>query len=460
MILQAQNVYKILNIATPGTLSDSLTSTEAATVTDLTVTGTIDARDFRYMRDKMSYLANIDISGVNIVSYTNVAEGYNYPENEIPSYIFVTGVTSSWILGKYSLKTIKLPNTIKSIGEGAFYGCSNLTDTITIPKSVTTIKTNAFSGCNKLSTFKIEAGNSEYSALEGVIYNKDQTSLIVYPGGKQGECQIPNSITCIEAGAFNECYTLSGSLTIPNTVSSIGVLAFNNCSGFTGNLIIPNTVTSIGNSAFSGCNGFTGSLTIPNSVTEIGDFAFARCNGFTGRLTLPNSFTTVGKWFYEYYDSGCYRFSELFLPQNITNISSEAFGYFCSLEKIFSANPVPSTLNYEAFSYMVYFSAQLIVPPGSKTAYQNAPGWSNFTNITEQDFTTDLLPKEQTVCKIYGVKGLLTIESNTSNTLVEIFTLSGSLVKSIYTQGERTEISLPTGIYIVRAGKSSYKIAL
>ncbi len=481
VILQSQTISKTLNVNTPGMLSDLLTSTESTTVTDLSITGTIDARDIMFMRNTMSALANLDISGVNIAAYTGeggTAYGsYTYPANEMPMYSFVFVSYPIITMGKLSLKSIKLPNSITSIGNRAFYRCSGLTGPITIPDSVTSIASGAFTGCSGVTVFLINAANSKYSSIDGAIFSKDQTAIFAYPGGKTGEYQIPDKVATIESSAFSECRNLTGSLTIPNSVTTIGGAAFYTCFGLTGSLSLPDSLTSIGGLAFEGC-GFSGSLTIPNSVKTIGvqafrncsnltgslkisnsvsaiEFgAFAGCGHLTGSLVIPNSVTTIGsKAFLE-----CSGFSELFLPHNITNISDEAFNN-CSFLKISSANPAPPTISDMTFGYLNFYS-QLIVPSGSKAAYESAPYWSRFTYITEQDFTTGSTPKEGDFSKIYAANDLIVIESSATNARVEIFSTTGRLVKTIYTQGDRTEVSLPGGIYIVRMGNHTQKVIL
>jgi len=153
--------------------------------------------------------------------------------------------------GSYSYT---IPNSVTSIGNSAFYFCSGLTN-VTIPNSVTSIGDQAFSFCFKLTAFSVEAMNASYSSLEGVLFNKSQTAIILFPFGRAG----------------------SYSYTIPKNVTGIGSSAFYYCSGLT-NITIPNSVTSIGSSAFYACSGLT-NATIPNSVTNIEMFAFLSCSG-------------------------------------------------------------------------------------------------------------------------------------------------------------------------------------
>ena len=167
--------------------------------------------------------------------------------------------------------------SVTCIGWMAFSNCSSLTS-VTIPNSVTIIRDNAFVSCSGLTSFSVAGDNSNYSSKEGVLFNKQQTTLIQYPARKQGEYIIPNSVTSIVDYAFAGCSGLT-SLTIPNSITSIVDNAFTGCSSLT-SITIPNSITSIGNEAFAGCSSLT-SVTIPNSVISIGEGAFNECSSLT-----------------------------------------------------------------------------------------------------------------------------------------------------------------------------------
>ena len=195
-----------------------------------------------------------------------------------------------------------IPNSVTSIGDGAFYGCSGLTS-ITIPNSVTSIGESAFKGTsyyNDESNWEnavlyigdyLIKGNSDKLSSSYTI--KQGTKLIAdqaFEGCKKlKSVTIPNSVTSIGENAFEGCYRLT-SITIPNSVTSIGDEAFYECKSLP-SVTIPNSVTSIGNSAFSNCNRLT-SITIPNSVKSIGKNAFRGCSSLTS-ITIPESVTSI-----------------------------------------------------------------------------------------------------------------------------------------------------------------------
>ncbi|MDR1155078.1 MAG: leucine-rich repeat domain-containing protein [Bacteroidales bacterium] len=160
----------------------------------------------------------------------------------------------------------------ETIGDEAFEDCIKLTS-VSIPNSVTSIGDGAFFGCTGLTSIHADSDNPEYSSENGVLFNKNKTALVSYPGGKTGGYIIPRSVTTVSDYTFANCSGLT-SVTIPNSVTTVGDCAFWLCIGLT-SVSIPNSVTAIDRFAFANCRGLT-SVTIPNSVTRIGDEAFCQ----------------------------------------------------------------------------------------------------------------------------------------------------------------------------------------
>ncbi len=226
-------VSKTVNVATAGTVSTLLTSTAKSTVTNLTVTGTIDARDFVTMRDNMPALAVLDISAVNIAAYNGSGGTYtdtSYPANQLPEYSFSHGGTA-----KTSLVTIKLPDSIDSIGPSAFQNCTGLTSMV-IPDLVTSIGGYAFYDCPGLSSITL-----------------------------------PSSIILIGKSAFAFCTITT--LTIPNSVTTIGDYAFAYSTGLS-NITIGKSVTSIGNRVFDGCTNLAIITSLNPTPPALGIYCF------------------------------------------------------------------------------------------------------------------------------------------------------------------------------------------
>ena len=233
------------------------------------------------------------------------------------------------------LASITIPNSVTSIGGGAFSGCSSLTS-VTIPNSVTSIGTDAFQGCSSLSSVtipnnvtSIEAGAfSGCSSLTSVIIPNGVTNIdgVFYGCSSLTSVTIPNSITSIGGYTFYGCSSLT-SITIPNSVTSIGIGAFDGCSSLT-SVAIPSSVTSIEKRTFRGCSSLT-SVTIPNSITSIGESAFEGCSSLTS-VTIPESVRSIGNSAF----SGCSSLTSITIPNSIRSIGDWAFRDCSSLTYI------------------------------------------------------------------------------------------------------------------------------
>ena len=237
-------------------------------------------------------------------------------------------------------------------------------------------------------------GSSSWSGYTQPTGNIELPSYVTHNG-------VTYTVTAIGYKAFFNCSGLTGSLTIPNTVTSIGHLAFQGCSGFHGSLTFGTGVTSIGMSAFYGCTHFSGSLTIPDSVTEIQNSTFWSCSGFTGSLIIPNSVTSIGATAFQ----DCTGFTgSLTFGTGVTSIDNGAF-YRCTGFTSIKAFPeTPPTLGTTVF-YNVPTTIPVFVPCGLLQAYQNAPGWSSFSNLVEscpQQLTVNNGPEDNNYIPVFG----------------------------------------------------------
>ena len=225
--------------------------------------------------------------------------------------------------GKSGMYTI--PDSVTFIGDSAFSGCRGLT-AVTIPNSVVSIAADAFIGCTGLNAINVDSANSEYTSVNGILFNHEKTGLICYPAGKIGAYTVPNSVTSIDDWAFYGCKGLTV-VTIGNSVTSIGDRAFLNCTGLTA-IEIPNSVTTIGFMVFSGCTDLT-AVTIGDNVTSIGKYLFRGCTGLT-MVTIPNSVTSIGYMAF----LGCTGLTAMEIPNSVTTIDGYVFSGCDSLTAV------------------------------------------------------------------------------------------------------------------------------
>ena len=387
------------------------------------------------------------------------------------------------------LTSVVIPNSVTSLGNAAFEKCHSLTS-VTIPASVTSIGSTAFLHCTDLSSINVEATNPNYSSLNGVLFNKTQTELIQYPGGKAGDYTIPNSVTDIGNYAITDCtgltsirlsaliehigYDFLGSCSVltsietdatnPHYSSLNGVLFDKNQDllirypqGRSGHYTIPGSVTILGGYAFCDCTGLT-SVTIPNSVITIRDQVFGNCSGLTS-VTIPNSVITIGHGtFYS-----CRNLTSVTLGALVANIEYNAFLYCDALTSLTSLASVPPTLDngVNLFYEGIDPAIPVYVPCGSEEAYRNASGWSYLTNIQCVNNTSAatiqvnrLLLYPNPVATKLRIKhpeikaGETLLITDVSGRVVKTYTVRTSADDEITVDVS----SLPQGVYLLKAG--------
>lgn len=245
---------------------------------------------------------------------------------EINKVIIDKGVTS---IGDYAfydcsnLTSITIPDSVTEIWNYTFRNCSNLTD-ITIPDGVTSIGTGAFMNCTSLTNIIIP--DSVTSTGVQVFWCCNSLTNIT----------ISNSITSIRENFFRGCISLT-SITIPESVTSIEDYAFDGCSSLT-NITISDGVTFIKSCAFKNCTSLT-SITFPESVTYIGQDTFKNCTNLAN-ISLPDTITTLGSGAFSYTNLTC-----VIIPRGVTTIQNHIFEG-CNLEKMIIPDSVKRFLQF------------------------------------------------------------------------------------------------------------------
>ena len=283
------------------------------------------------------------------VNYNGSANGSPWGAKCVNGYVedglvYTDNTKTTLVSVGTSLTSVTIPDSVTSIGNGAFQGCTGLTSVI-IPDSVENIGSNAFNYCTSLTSVNIpdsveNIGSNTFTDctnLTSITIPDSVTTIGTYAfQGCSGltSVTIGNSVTSIENGAFQGCSGLT-SITIPNSVTSIGNYAFSGCNGLT-SVTIGNSVTSIGNSAFSGCTGLT-SVTIPDSVTTIGTYAFYNCTSLTS-VTIPNFVESIKDYVFQ----NCTNLTSVTIPNSVTSIGNSAFSGCSGLTSVTVPNSVTS----------------------------------------------------------------------------------------------------------------------
>ena len=310
--------YVIVN-STAGHLKDAITAAnkDYTKVRNLKITGNINAKDFYFMRDSMSRLSALNLKEVRIKGWGTNEENEENMDDQIPNSAFYFIQT---VGGSNSLNRIVLPDTLKSIGSNAFYGCKYLSGSLIIPEGVTEIKRGAFKGC---------------TGLNGILSLPSTLKKL----GNRGKDDMSDEGTDYYGGVFQDCRNLTGNLNLPDNLELIRGYCFSGCNGFYGELRLPSKLKRLGNCAFSYCSGLTGSLSIPQGITALPSEAFHNC-GFNGTLTLHDGITNIANDAF----ANCHFKGELHLPKRLKVISENAF---CNND--FSGKlTLPSTLTHIA----------------------------------------------------------------------------------------------------------------
>lgn len=360
--LEAQ-VTKTVDLVTPGTLSTLLSSTEKSTITNLIITGNLNAQDFKCLRDEVSELAVLDLSNTLIKAYNGTSGTHPgvsaYPDNQLPQYSFFTYTGIS----KDKLVQINLPNSITSIGNHSFYSCKGLTS-ITIPNTVTSIGDYAFQQCSAMKSITLGSGLQTIGAQS--IYKtglKVINSLSVVPPtlGPKALAENYISIVYVPSTSVSSYQSATGWQSLPistdelvsvNNATAGALAATINSSGYQLSSISKLKVSGYLNSsdfeqiknnmplimeldftdasiqgnaipanAFYGKNILT-TVKLPSIIESIGDNAFASCSNLADIFPLPSSLKTIGSSSF----SNCYSLTgNLVIPNTVTSIGNYAF---------------------------------------------------------------------------------------------------------------------------------------
>ena len=288
------------------------------------------------------------------------------------------------------LTSVIIPDSVISIGWGAFYGCTGLKE-LTMPCSsdlgVYNMDANnyTFGQCSNIEKITLTKGNGSMPSYDDAFSETSYRRTPWYMSRNSiKEIVIEDGVTNISYNAFNSCTGLIN-ISIPNSVTSIDNYAFNNCIGLT-NIIIPNSVTSIGNYAFSGCTHLE-SIDL-GSVETLGYYLFKGCV-LLKNITIPNTVKKVAR---DNLSNGAFAGSSIetsTIEKGIANIPDYLFSYCTTLRTVTIPENDDTSGSYTIGNDAFYGCTSLMSAtiPNSVTSigYSAFSGCTNLTKILLPD---------------------------------------------------------------------------
>ena len=341
---------------------------------------------------KFLLLLSMMLLSIGASAYDAEIDGIYYNLKDVDKTAEVTHSDTWGVQSSYTTSNIVIPSiieyngviySVKSIGEYAFYKCSDII-TIDLPKGITTIGQNSFEGCSSLLSIGMpedlnQIGPSAFSGCISLISIDLPAGLLSIGQSAFEGCKgittviIPERIKSIERETFSECKSLK-SVELPSELVSIGEWAFFWCSNLL-SVNFPSGLSYIGRGAFNGCR--LTNVNLPNGITTINEGTF-EMNQQLSDVELPDDLKVIQSNAFNWCD-----LKVITIPASVEYIYSRAFSLNYNLEMIKSLATVPPYLYDDSFTK---FTIPLLVPDGCVEAYKKAQGWSQFTNIIEDKF--------------------------------------------------------------------------
>ena len=371
LIALAKMASAIEVTTTPGQLSNQLDDTS---VTTLTITGEMDARDFLFIANELPSLTSLDLSGVSIVAYSDphhplIGTAYDYAAGTLPQ---------SMLMGM-KLESIVLPDSLLTIGKAALAGCDHLT-AITFPETLTTIGDYAFSGTG-LEAVTIPATVTSigrgafahcFSLASATIEATDIGDFAFLGDHQLQSVLLGTAVKRIGTEAFHDTGILSLDASAATALDSVGGWAL--ASTPVTSISLPTSVTELGEGAFFGTTQLT-SASLPSTLEVIPAYAFAGGSQVLGDTLLHEGLTTIGDYAFYNWDNTRY----FFIPSTVTYIGTRAMAGMTGLERIDVEAATPPALGDSVWAGVDQPAVKLGVPSNDAAdLYNSAEQWQEF----------------------------------------------------------------------------------
>ena len=294
------------------------------------------------------------------------------------------------------ITAITVPNSVTSIGDNAFYYCLSL-KTVKIGSGVATLGVSPFYRCTALKSIEVDGANANFASVDGVLYSKDNKTLLAYPNKKAATYDILDGVTTIGEYAFCYCTDVTA-VTMPNTVTELKKESFSNCSALA-SLNFSTALVSINEKSFYYCEALK-EAKLPEGLIFIGNMAFNKATSLT-EVVIPNSVTTLDEKAFQ----NCSALADVTIGTGVTEIGKSAF-YGCKkLTHLFVLPKATPSTGTGAFGSVTNASVVLTIPTELVEEYRAISAWKNLINnkpILEVSADAD--------AKVYFATGLETVK--------------------------------------------------
>lgn len=424
--------------------------------------------------------------GSNVVEIGDNAFSGCYKLTQLTLPVSLESIGMNAFENCYGLLNVTFPNSDKALAlsANAFYNCTALTE-IKLSSNVASIDMGAFGGCTALATVNVDETNEHFVSIGGVVYTKDQTTLVYYPVGKTDVeyAGYPIETTAIAAGAFEGNLHLK-KIIIPWTITTVGNNAFKNCAaleavGFTER---ENVELTIGESAFEGCAALkygyvenieigawenVATLTLPKQLTALGNYAF-KDTGLTSVSMKDTKVTAIGEGLFMQTNASA--LTSIELPEGLLSIGNQAFYNNAALKTIELPESLKTIGNYAfAFGYFdnggltavslpasvetvgdeaFKFSALQAVTLKANVTYGQGVffGCQALTDLTIEEGVTEI--PENTFYAAYAISSV-EIPASVTSIGASAFAQTGS--------GQMTELTFAAGTESLEIGENAFK---
>lgn len=409
---------------TSGGLEDAVTD---LSITELTVSGTIDVRDFSFIAESLEALTTLDISATTITEYTCGASESYFAERGT----FAAGTLPLTSFFGMGLTQVSLPSSLEAIGAGAFAGCTSLT-AISIPASVTEIGEGAFYGSGLVSV------SVDAATIGDRAFTYCQSLLAV---------EIGASVQTIGEAAFAGCPSLAAvTLASSSSLAEIGDEAFAETAIKTFNFYNCSSDVKLGEWIFAGAP--ISSPILPTGLTEIPEGTYFGNTGAT-EITIPDAVVTIGN--YAYYGNSA--LTTMTVPSQVTYIGDNAFEG-TGLTEVTAWPTTAPELGEDVFEGVNDSSrAKLIVVEDAYTSYSTAEQWKEFDIQVDDSGVDDIVAEDATLKALFIDK---TLEIIATECIVRLTVADETGMTISYNDTHSCTVDVDTSalgghVYVVRA---------